>query len=253
MLLNNISIGNLVTDKFKSGYWFTLTLFEFIFVQYLYEHFATKMNFRAQGFAYVFGLAMLSLSLYVLSIPTVSEGFGEASGFMGVPMLRYYLYFVVGRIVRLHLTDILCWRRKECAMAMLVILFVGLAIYNRCFSTDSLRGVAFHCNLVAFEMSSLLVIFAFFYRTRTYWSAYQTLPKALSFLGRRTLDVYLLHYFFLPVDLHVFGMYFLSHPAPIVEALFALIVSLSVIGVSLLFGALLRSSRIVAKYALGEK
>lgn len=251
--VSNQTIGGFITDKFKSGYWFTFSLFEFLLVQYLYERLAAIMRCRTRDLTYAIGLVVLSLSLYAISIPVVSDRFGRFGGLVGLPLLRYYLYFAVGRMVRLHLADISHWGHKECAMALLVAFFASLGILNWCSPTANLRGVAFHCNLVAFELSALLLVFAAFCRSRSYWSADKTLPRALSFLGRRTLDIYLLHYFFLPADLHVFGTYFQTHPAPVVEALFSLLVSLSVIGGSLLCSALLRSSRIVAKYVLGEK
>lgn len=72
-------------------------------------------------------------------------------------------------------------------------------------------------------------------------------------VGRRTLDIYLLHYFFLPKDLHVVGSYFMAHPALVIEFIVSFVVTIMIVAVCLLISEFLRSSQLVAKWALGGK
>lgn len=114
-------------------------------------------------------------------------------------------------------------------------------------------GILFHINLVALETTSLLMIFLIFYKYRLYFSSNHQLAHILTFLGKRTLDIYLLHYFFLPKDLRLFGDYFTTHPAMILETLFSGIITLLVIGGCLFISELLRCNPTVSKYLLGTK
>lgn len=253
MYANDISFELSVQDKFKSGYWFTLTLFEIIVVQYVYEHFAAWMGLGARSVAYAIGLAVLSVLMYVIAMLVSSTNRFEAlSGLLSLPQLRYYMFFAVGRMIRLHIADISDWKWKDYAMAVLVAGFVCMAVINW-WSPLDFTGIAFHCNLVVFELSALLLVFATIYRNREYWSSDGIVPKSINFIGRRTLDIYLIHYFFLPTDLHVFGTYFMEHPAPVAEAVLAFAMTLAIVGVSLICSSMLRCSRQVAKLVLGKK
>ena len=102
-------------------------------------------------------------------------------------------------------------------------------------------------------MSALLLFFAAFYRHRDYFAVSGKLVRILILVGKRTFDIYLLHYFFLPKDLHVIGSYFMEHPAPVIEFIVSFVVTIMIVAVCLLISELLRSSKLVAKWALGGK
>ena len=75
----------------------------------------------------------------------------------------------------------------------------------------------------------------------------------MSYIGQRTLDIYLLHYFFLPKDLYLFGSYFVAHEAIVIEALFAGIVTFTIVAECAVCSELLRRSRIIRDWLLGGK
>lgn len=116
-----------------------------------------------------------------------------------------------------------------------------------------LSGPLFHVNIIMFELFALLSVFVFFYKKRTYFSSSSRASKVITFIGRRTLDIYLLHYFFLPKDLSVFGHYFVNHPAPILELAFSSIVTILVVAVCLIVSEILRQSTFCRKWLLGAK
>lgn len=252
ILINKTDIVYCITDKFKCGYWFTLTLFEFILIQCLWEFIAKSLNINEKGQLYIILSVLIALGIYVLSMPTVSNRLGRVSGIVGIPMLRYYMYFAAGQLIRLNLENLFQYKYRDTLVSVVIFGFLLLAVYNWCFNVE-LSGPLFHINLIMFELFALLSVFVFFYKKRTCFSSSLRASKAITFIGRRTLDIYLLHYFFLPKDLSVFGHYFVNHPAPIFELAFGGIVTILIVAVCLIVSEILRQSTFCRKWLLGAK
>ena len=79
------------------------------------------------------------------------------------------------------------------------------------------------------------------------------LGRSLQYIGRRTLDIYLIHYFLLPYQLSELVTVFHDHPMPVLEFTVTLLISIIVIAISLLIGNILRLSPFVAHYFFGTK
>lgn len=241
----------IIHDKFKGGYWFTFTLFELIIIQYIWEMFTEKIHIRNDNKIYYTSSLCLAAILYVFAIPTVSSRLNNICLIIGMPMLRYYLYFLMGNIVRNNLDAIIQWKYRNQLTAVIAIVFFILFIIRQ--MPLKFSGIVFHINLVAMELSSLSMMFMIFYKYRSYFSSQHRFAKALTFLGKRTLDIYLIHYFFMPEDLRLFGNYFTTHPAMVVEALFSGIITLLIIVFCLFISELLRINPFISKYLLGTK
>lgn len=74
----------------------------------------------------------------------------------------------------------------------------------------------------------------------------------MQFVGRRTLDIYLLHYFFLP-DLAVCNEFLSTNTRALLELVFGMSISLIVIAVCLLCSNILRNSDFLGHYLFGAK
>lgn len=188
----------------------------------------------------------------MLSMPTVSNRLGGVSGIVGIPMLKYYIYFMAGRLIHLNLENLLRYKYRDTLVSVVIFGFLLSAVYNWCFNVE-LSGLLFHVNFIIFELFALLSVFVLFYKKRTYFSSSSRVSKAITFIGRRTLDIYLLHYFFLPKDLSIFGNYFVNHPAPIFELAFGGIVTILIVAVCLIVSEILRQSTFCRKWLLGAK
>ena len=210
-----------------------------------------KMHIRNSNKIYYTASFCLAVILYTLSLPTISAKLGDISLIIGVPMLRYYLYFFIGIIIRNNLDAIIQWNYRNQLTAITTLIFFVLFLMNQI--SYKFEGILFHLNLIALEVSSLLVVFMVFYKYRLYFSSNQCIANTLTFLGKRTLDIYLIHYFFLPEDLSLFGGYFTAHPAMILEALFSGIITLLVIVFCLFISEALRCNPSISKYLLGTK
>lgn len=252
VLINKTDIIYCLTDKFKCGYWFTLTLFEFIIIQCLWDFIAKALNINDKKKKYIILSVVVALVFYILSMPTVSNRLGRVSGIVGIPMLRYYMYFAAGQLIRLNLENLFQYKYRDTLVSVIIFGFLLSAVYNWCFNVE-LSGALFHVNFIIFELFALLSVFVLFYKKRTYFSSSSRVSKAITFIGRRTLDIYLLHYFFLPKDLSVFGHYFVNHPAPILELAFGGIVTILIVAVCLIVSEILCQSTFCRKWLLGAK
>ena len=185
-------------------------------------------------------------------MPTVSNRLGRVSGIVGIPMLRYYMYFAAGQLIRLNLENLFQYKYRDTLVSVIIFGFLLSAVYNWCFNVE-LSGLLFHVNFIIFELFALLSVFVFFYKKRTYFSSSSRASKAITFIGRRTLDIYLLHYFFLPKDLSIFGNYFVNHPAPILEFTFSSIITILIVAVCLIVCEIFRQSTFCRKLLLGAR
>lgn len=252
LLANGGDVQGCLMDKYKSGYWFTWLLFEFLIIQVMLELIVEKIAIKEDDTRYVMICIGVSFIVYVVSIPAVCQRLGGMTGLLGLPLFRYYIYFVAGRLVRVHLCKIRAWKYRDVVMAGILVVFISMAIIVWRLEYRW-TGLLFHIRMVVFELSALFLLFAVFYRHRNYFVAGNRLVKILTLVGRRTLDIYLLHYFFLPRDMYIIGKYFSQHPNSIGEMIFSGMMTIAIVAVCLAVGECIRSSRIFSKYVLGSK
>lgn len=252
MILNEISIFTAITDKFKSGYWFTFLLFEFILLQFGVEYLARHFRIKNEARLYTLWLVSMAVVMYGISLPSVADLFGYAGGVLGLPLFRYYLYFVCGILLRRNMLYLTSHKYKDVFVSLCMTLLLELAAANWVLDIQ-FSGMFFHLNMVVFELTALLALFVAFYKNRMRFSNENSVVKALGFIGRRTLDIYMLHYFFLPKDLHPFGTFFSTHDAPVVECAFSGVLTILIVAVCIAVGEFIRQGGFLPKYILGTK
>lgn len=98
----------------------------------------------------------------------------------------------------------------------------------------------------------LLIVYSFFRRHQANFTQAKPLGKALQYVGRRTLDIYMLHYFLLP-HLPEVGEYLLSAPNSVLELSVGITLSLLVTGICLVISNVLRLSEPLSHYLFGAK
>ncbi len=107
------------------------------------------------------------------------------------------------------------------------------------------------CGVIC-NYSGLLIVFAFFRKYQDSFTSSTRLGAGLQYIGRRTLDIYLLHYFFIP-KLPFIGDFFIETPNMLLELCCGLTLSLLLAGFCLLVSNIIRVSDLLGHYLFGAK
>ena len=107
--------------------------------------------------------------------------------------------------------------------------------------------------MIIYGLLSIIIIFTFF---RKYEKSFQSETKVgyvMQYVGKRTLDIYMIHYFILPLNLKALGDYFVNNVNPILEFFITTILVMLVITASIVIGNIIRLSPLLSHYLLGSK
>lgn len=237
----------------KWGYWFTISLFEYFVIYILYRMLCNLIHKRdgADVLLLVMALLLHFLSTYtglrflhMLDTPVCD--------LLGLTQLGYFLFFAIGTLIKKHYDKVQSLLDNGSAMALVILLFFGLSIYVLHQGTFS-NKVYGHALRLLIGFLGCVLVFSFFRRYESSFANDTKIGRMLQYIGRRTLDVYLLHYFFLPRNLHDIGIFFYDNPNPTLELVVSMSLALVVVAVSLLLSNIIRVSPIMAHWLFGAK
>ena len=224
---------------YKGGYWFTFVLLEF-YVFYLLLSALLPLKGKFEDMAFV----LYGLLFYVgarVSGHLMPDGLeGSICRLLSMYHWKHFLFFVLGTLARKHFSKFVLLIENDLVVISCIAVFVGA-------NMPGMGRVHVVCSL-----PGVLLVFAFFRRYQESFTQQKRLGRTLQYVGRRTLDIYLLHYFFLVMnDCSVLSPYLTKMP---VLALFVeLAFSALIIALCLLLSNILRLSPFIAHYFLGAK
>lgn len=227
-------------NKGFGKYWFTFTLFECFVVYYL-----AHLIFRKETVRHIVLLVMAFAGVGLLS---VFQNFGPVILDMN-HLTKYFQFFMFG---------VLAMRYKEkyeklvmnegVKSVTLLAFFVLLFLMNYTFWPK----LVFHVMRdVVLRYLGTFVVVSFFVCHASWFDRESKGLSMVREIGKKSLAVYLLHYFFIP--------HLLPLPAWMAELdkvsipVFSMAYSIIILAASMFFITLLTNSKIVAKYALGQK
>ena len=233
----------------KGGYWFTFVLFEFFLIQIVASRcgrWGILVALAVSVGSFWFGacqhrLRMMSSGSDALSVVL------DICGFLSIAPWRYYLFFFIGSWVRLHFETFIRLTDKPLVIAAVTIGFFAIA------STDHPASPVLE--YLRFSLGGILGMIMVFTCFRLLSPYLQTTAffHSLQYVGTRTLDIYLLHYFFLPRFLMDYGDQLRAYGSPLLEFLAAMVPALVVLVLSLLLSWLIRLSPFLGHYLFGVK
>lgn len=232
----------------KGGYWFTFVLFEF-FVLYML---VTRVGKRwSPWLALTIALASFCYARYYSSIQSSAVGFQSlivnVLGFMSVTLWRFFLFFYIGAWVRRHFDAFIQWTNKPVVILIITSAFFLIA------STPHIDNMWYEIlRFYVGGITGMMMVFTCF-RLSDSWLKKIHLSKALQYVGTRTLDIYLLHYFFLPRFLIPYADQLRAYNSQFIEFLVILAIALVVLAITLLASNLIRLSPFLGHYLFGVK
>ena len=255
---------------FKGGYWFTFALFYFFVIYMLMSWpFRHQQGRRSDIIMLLLTLA-ISMSAYWYDINyhrLMSSNFhfsiftfqlvADILGLLSFVTWRYFLFFFLGTLDRKYFPHFLKLTSNGKIMALIVICFLAISqipqsdIFLREYFKFSIGGIL--------GMTMIFAFFRYLYTSSlssvSHYSSAIIHPTSafLKFVGQRTLDIYLLHYFFLPEFLLPHANQLLSTVPSLLLPLVILLAASVVVALCLATSYLLRLSPFLGRYLLGAK
>ena len=228
----------------KGGYWFTFVLFEFFMISMLSSRFCKKWGLLLA--------IVLSVSSYFYDAYYnryfVQLGFAkDMVGFLSFKTWRFYLFFYLGILVKRHFDDFL-YLTDKCSLVIVVTACFALIAYLPHFENVTISYLIFAIG----GMSGIIMIFTVFRKCYTPRVSQMT-HHCLGYIGTRTLDIYLLHYFILPRCLLPYGEQLQAYGSKLLEFFVALALALVIVAVCLLISYIIRLSPFLGHYLFGIK
>lgn len=247
ILFFNWDFISAVRNAAKFGYWFTFVSFEFYFIWLLLR----KLKVRI-GYVFLFGLVLYPLKRLLILNATLLE----VSNVLSLHYIfEYFQFFVLGFICSKYKD--LFFRKIQSAFVILLAIYIILLYLKY-----SDIGFDYRSNLYLHyinKFSDLLlryfgvfIVMAVFKKYAPAFESTTKCGKTLQYIGRRTLDIYLLHYFMLPA-LPMVGDFFKQYPNLVLELTTVIIISLLIIGCCLLVSSILRTSSFLEYWLFGAK
>jgi len=245
LLLHNFLGGNYEKWSFPGGYWFTYSLFLIILIYSVIQKIVSDKLFIPV-------LIVISISFIV------ARGYYGAdldSGWVKYLTLRkiftYFQFFALGVIIRKYYKETLALiNRPTIRNSLIILVFAGFILSER---LNTLLP-SFVNSLFENVLSCLatLLVFMLFYIFRSIFEKESLFSRLLCFSGTRTLDLYMLHYFFIP-SLVVYGYMFTSTGNCAIELAVVGVLTIIVTFISLTLSSILRISPIIAHWLFGAK
>ncbi len=240
--ISHISLFDGLIDKTKAGYWFTFVLLEF-YVFYA----AVRFLVRGRWSAWI--LAAMGIVMYWLCWPEMTvhhQTADNALALISAHQWRFFLFFVLGTLVKEHFDTVQRWLDGKWVLPICIVFFLVVNAFNDVLPVKAtvMQGLL--------SLTGLIVLFSFFRKKQALFSQETKIGRTMQYVGRRTLDIYLIHFFLLPRSLSIFTL-FKDHPMPVIELLASSIIAILIIAVALIISNIIRLSPWLAHWLFGAK
>lgn len=239
----------------KKGYWYTFVLFEY-FILYIGAEVLLNKHNTNKGEFFVF-LSVILISSMSFHYAKYCTGYSEELsnwkaflGFFSFVKIRHFIFFWFGTFVRKHFSGFISLTNNALFLIIIIALYLTMTLFPIVYQTEGLEYMAYMITGMAIST----IVFTFFRKKECLFTKDKWLGKSLQFIGRRTLDIYLIHYFFLPYHcLQGFGAWLIQYNSIVLEVTVILFLSLCILAISLTVSKIIRLSPFLAHYLLGAK
>ena len=239
------------TSENKSGYWFTFTLF-YYFITYIVVRMVLHRMRVKENWALVVLLLMGAL-FYFYDFTGFLASLGvprEVLGALSMKKSYFFIFFVLGVCTRRSFSRFEHLLDTTHLLAVATLLFFTLNVFV---DLADLGGFIKDIYKLLLALCGITITFALFRKKESFFASNKPVAVALKYIGRRTLDIYLLHYFFLSFNFKEICPLFVENSLPLLEFVTTLAMTALVIAASLFVSFILRADNILAHYLFGVK
>lgn len=251
-------IGSMIIDSSKNGYWFTIVLLEMFIVYYIISFYCANNKHQISKV-----LFFTALQFWIISYPCTNDNIvNNGTIRLNTPTLiqagincfslnrlfYYFQWFVFGNIIARNRDTFFEIIKNGKATAVILMSFVCLfMVYN------SIDNIYIHNILkVVLGYLGLLIVVSFFFTYQDSFKSDRVIGNALQYVGKRTLDIYLIHFFLIP-SIPCIGAWFIDNPNVVIELTLVTILSILVVITCLIISNILRISPLLSHYLFGVK
>ena len=238
-----ISVIDASFDASRLGYWFTFVLFIY-YVFYAATKFCVRNNYAD------IILLVIGMAFFTVVHPTVYSAIplpDKVKGFLCIVNWNFFIFFVLGTLAKKYYSQFEKILDNTPLLAICILIFFLV--------NGFMKLIPINNRILPYFLSfpGLIVLFSFFRKKQAVFSKERVLGRTLQYIGRRTLDVYLIHFFLLPRQLKLIFNLFHDYPMPIIEGTCSLLIALIIVAVCLLIGEIIRLSPFLAHWVFGAK
>ena len=242
----------------KGGYWFTIALLWMFVVYYLFAYAESKLPRRS--WIPITLLFIVSLGFYeTCFLPKI---FPWAQGYKGAHIqwiddlslgrvFIHFPFFLFGNIVHRYWDGAqrIMDSRWFYPLVVVVVIFATADVLK--WHNLRLQWTNLPSTLAKFGL--LTIVFMYFRHYQQYFTQFTVAGKTLQYIGRRTLDIYLIHFFFMP-NLPAIGMFFDKYRRNFVlDTTLSVTIALLIIGFCIITSNILRVSPFFMKWLFGRE
>ncbi len=242
----------------KGGYWFTLVLLYMFVLYYVFcylESFLGRKSWIPITLFFVLSLVAYE-TCYLPQYCWWADGFRgkEPSQWLDytsvIQLMKYMPFFLFGNIVRRY------WHKAERIMdsawffptIVVLVIFCTMDVLK----WHNLRMAWTNIPSTVAKFCLPCIVFMYFRHYAAYFMQGTFIGSILQYIGRRTLDIYLLHFFFLP-NLPAVGSFFKMNKHNFaIDISLSVAIGLLVIAFCIIASNILRISPLFRKYLFGR-
>jgi fucose 4-O-acetylase-like acetyltransferase len=228
-------------------FWFTIALFQ-MFLLYIALNLLSRLINRNIVDVCLIALSVISLffGLYIFK-----DGLGVMLSWHQI--IIYFQFFATGILVRRHWLKFEKVFDNDAFRTIVILLFVGgcFYFYSGNYHTPATLS-EYLTQGVLHRYAGLFMVLTFFHSRREYFSTDASVARFLRFTGKRTLDIYMMHMFFMP-QLWQTGWFVQLWPAHMVilKLAVSLAIALGIVSLCLLCSNILRTSHFLEVWLFG--
>lgn len=230
-ITNIATVPHAILDPMKAGYWFTFVLLEY-YVFYIAIQLLPIKGKLADA---------VEIAVGIFAYMAIYYGFVYhhwITDMLSISEWKFFAFFIFGVQAHKHFSAFEKLLDKNITITLLLVIFIGLNLMGHCYHIQS--------------FTSVILVFAFFRRYQQSFTQERKLGRVMQYIGRRTLDIYLLHYFFVFTNDWTKYRHFFDN-LPLLELICDMAVAVVIISLCLVISNILRLSPFIAHYCFGQK
>jgi len=236
----------------KYGYWFTLSLFEYFIIYIAVEALFNKQHTNRKEIIVMSIMFALSIIAFYYGQVKFVVNIGiwrPILTFLSFTKIKYIIFFWFGTFVKKNFDKFIRITDNQYMIAVCLCLFLFTIIGPFDYNNIEFQFITY---LFA-GLTGIIIVFTFFRRNESLFSKNTRIGFVLQYVGQRTLDIYLLHYLFLPNHMTQIGTWLSQYSNKSIDMLIILVISLWITAITLIISNIIRLSPFLGHYLFGVK